>query len=94
MTFCLFFIFIFFLKTVTPFNFGDKSLTLTPDSAKKCKFDLQASLAKPITWKKHTGKLRPMAFGNVGPQYFKKGLNTSIQTNRYSSLKFVFILYG
>lgn len=68
-------------KPFTPFNFGNKSLTLTPDSA-KCKFDLQASLAKPITWKKHTGKLRPMAFGNVGPQYFKKGLNTSIQTNR------------
>lgn len=69
-------------KPFTPFNFGNKSLTLTPDSAKKSKFDLQASLAKPITWKKHTGKLRPMAFGNVGPQYFKKGLNTSIQTNR------------
>ncbi|XP_014783753.1 nucleolar and spindle-associated protein 1 isoform X2 [Octopus bimaculoides] len=68
-------------KVFTPFNFtANKN---TPSSgAKKPKFDLQASLAKPITWKQHKGKLKPLSYGDTEPTYFKKGLQTSIEENR------------
>ena len=52
-------LFLFF--AVTPFTFkGNQSeLNLTIGSTKK-KFDLQASLAKPITWRMHKGPLKPL----------------------------------
>ncbi|GAB1604449.1 hypothetical protein Ahia01_000726300 [Argonauta hians] len=61
-----------------PFNF---SVNKTSSATKK-KFDLQASLSKPISWKKHTGKLRPVAISNTEPQYFKKGLTKTVEDNR------------
>ncbi|XP_029638147.1 nucleolar and spindle-associated protein 1-like isoform X1 [Octopus sinensis] len=68
-------------KVFTPFNFiANKSISSS--GAKKPKFDLQASLAKPITWKQHKGKLKPLAIGDTEPKYFKKGLQTSIEANR------------
>ena len=37
----------------------------TKKSATKKSFDLAASLAKPVTWKAHTGKLKPFGMGNL-----------------------------
>ncbi|KAH9489093.1 hypothetical protein Btru_057651 [Bulinus truncatus] len=47
--------------TTTPFKFTGNKTTLncTTTSTKKC-FDIKASLAKPLTWKPHTGKLEPL----------------------------------
>lgn len=45
---------------MTPFNTSQMDSTVT--STKK--FDLQASLAKPISWKPHLGKLK--TFGDSG----------------------------
>ncbi|XP_033734028.1 nucleolar and spindle-associated protein 1-like isoform X2 [Pecten maximus] len=46
---------------VTPFKFN-ASINTTLDDSKSTtkKFDLKASLARPITWKTHKGKLKPL----------------------------------
>ncbi|GAB1608519.1 hypothetical protein Ahia01_001136100 [Argonauta hians] len=67
-------------RPFSPLNF---SVNKTSSATKK-KFDLQASLSKPISWKKHTGKLRPVAIGDTEPQYFKKGLTKTVEDNRKS----------
>nr|XP_022333096.1 nucleolar and spindle-associated protein 1-like isoform X1 [Crassostrea virginica] len=57
----------------TPFKFN-ASLNNTLNgsmSAKKPTFDLQASLARPITWKTHKGKLKPLN---------SNGYQTSVKT--------------
>ncbi|KAK3756466.1 hypothetical protein RRG08_064802 [Elysia crispata] len=49
----------------TPFKFtgGNTCSKLAPTSASnKTVFDLKASLAKPLSWKPHTGKLQPLDF--------------------------------
>lgn len=43
----------------TPFKFGENKPTTTP-GAKKTTFDLKASLGKGLTYKPHTGKLKPL----------------------------------
>uniref|UniRef100_A0A3Q4B344 Nucleolar and spindle associated protein 1 n=1 Tax=Mola mola TaxID=94237 RepID=A0A3Q4B344_MOLML len=51
-------------KSPGPFVFtGNTSTSTTPGTQKKTKFDLKASLSRPLTYKPHTGKLKP--FGDV-----------------------------
>nr|XP_046268368.1 nucleolar and spindle-associated protein 1 [Scatophagus argus] len=46
-------------KTPGPFVFtGNTSISTTPGT-QKAKFDLKASLSRPLTYKPHTGKLKP-----------------------------------
>ncbi|XP_063045074.1 nucleolar and spindle-associated protein 1-like isoform X5 [Engraulis encrasicolus] len=46
----------------TPFVFkANTSMTTTPHGTKRNAFDLKASLSKPLTYKPHTGKLKPFA---------------------------------
>nr|XP_033498669.1 nucleolar and spindle-associated protein 1 [Epinephelus lanceolatus] len=45
-----------------PFVFtGNTSMTATPGTQKKPAFDLKASLSRPLSYKPHTGKLKPFA---------------------------------
>ncbi|KAL3874921.1 hypothetical protein ACJMK2_037873 [Sinanodonta woodiana] len=46
-------------STTTPFKFTGNQSPNTTQSAKKA-FDLKASLARPLTWKPHSGKLKPI----------------------------------
>ncbi|KAM7403565.1 hypothetical protein PAMA_004154 [Pampus argenteus] len=47
-------------KTPGPFVFtGNTSTITTPGTQKKPNFDLKASLSRPLTYKPHTGKLKP-----------------------------------
>lgn len=46
---------------VTPFRFLPANIPATPTPTPKKKFDLQASLAKPLPYKPHTGKLKPIS---------------------------------
>uniref|UniRef100_A0A8C6WYU3 Nucleolar and spindle associated protein 1 n=1 Tax=Neogobius melanostomus TaxID=47308 RepID=A0A8C6WYU3_9GOBI len=49
-------------KTPGPFVFtGNTSTIITPGTQKKNAFDLKASLARPLGYKPHTGKLKPFA---------------------------------
>ena len=60
-----------FFMTGTPFHFtGNTSVlnsTANTKSTTKQVFDLKASLAKPMTWKPHTGKLKPINQNYVPP---------------------------
>ncbi|KAL8611007.1 hypothetical protein ACOMHN_042623 [Nucella lapillus] len=49
--------------TSTPFQFTGNLSMSGVKSATKPVFDLKASLARPITWKRHTGKLKPLQEG-------------------------------
>lgn len=44
----------------TPFRFVPANIPAAPTPTPKKKFDLQASLAKPLPYKPHTGKLKPL----------------------------------
>ncbi|XP_020602941.1 nucleolar and spindle-associated protein 1-like [Orbicella faveolata] len=46
---------------VTPFRFLPANIPAAPTPTPKKKFDLQASLAKPLPYKPHTGKLKPIS---------------------------------
>ncbi|TWW71722.1 Nucleolar and spindle-associated protein 1 [Takifugu flavidus] len=50
-------------KTPGPFVFTGNTSNITTPGAQKPKFDLKASLSRPLTYKPHTGKLKP--FGDV-----------------------------
>ncbi|XP_060068427.1 nucleolar and spindle-associated protein 1-like [Ylistrum balloti] len=45
---------------VTPFKFSASNTTLNDSKSTAKKFDLKASLARPITWKTHKGTLKPL----------------------------------
>ena len=49
-----------FACLATPFHFTGTLDLSEARSTSKPVFDLKASLARPITWKLHTGKLKPM----------------------------------
>ncbi|XP_072313460.1 nucleolar and spindle-associated protein 1 [Eucyclogobius newberryi] len=50
------------IKTPGPFVFtGNTSTNITPGTQKKNAFDIKASLARPLGYKPHTGKLKPFA---------------------------------
>ena len=52
----------------TPFHFTGNLTVSDARSTSKAVFDLKASLARPITWKPHAGKLRA-----VDTQYVARG---------------------
>jgi hypothetical protein len=54
---------------MTPFatrNHNQSELNMTVGGSAKKRFDLQASLAKPITWKMHKGPLKPVGAAEHG----------------------------
>nr|KAG5685784.1 hypothetical protein BaRGS_019847 [Batillaria attramentaria] len=53
-------------SSATPFKFTGNLNTSQAKSTTKPAFDLKASLARPITWKPHTGKLKPMDYSLYG----------------------------
>lgn len=56
--------FFFFFRNLTYFainRFLPANVPATPTPTPKKKFDLQASLAKPLPYKPHTGKLKPLS---------------------------------
>ncbi|XP_069494954.1 nucleolar and spindle-associated protein 1 isoform X2 [Ambystoma mexicanum] len=61
----------------TPFKFmGDKPET--PGTNKKSNFDIKASLAKPLGYEPHKGKLKPWGEGNEIPATLTKSVNRSL----------------
>ena len=59
---------LFFVFVETPFKLGASLNQTLPVSQQKQKFDLKASLARPMTWKPHTGKVKPFQQGNLYSQ--------------------------
>ncbi|KAL4237452.1 Nucleolar and spindle-associated protein 1 [Mactra antiquata] len=60
-------------SSATPFKFtavNNSTLNSTVSSTKKT-FDIKASLARPITWKAHKGKLKPLTTESKSPVYIK-----------------------
>jgi len=79
---------IFAFSSATPFKFTaplPSTLNKTVGSTKKV-FDLQASLARPLSWKPHKGKLKQAESSTKSPVY-AKSLSTvktqKQQKNRY-----------
>ncbi|XP_046355846.2 nucleolar and spindle-associated protein 1-like [Haliotis rufescens] len=67
---------------VTPFKFTGSLNTTMPDgkSSKKASFDLKASLARPVTWRAHKGKLKP-----VGDTSYAGQLNSGMKAPKVAS---------
>ncbi|XP_046551812.1 nucleolar and spindle-associated protein 1-like [Haliotis rubra] len=67
---------------VTPFKFTGTLNTTMPDgkSTKKPFFDLKASLARPVTWRTHKGKLKP-----VGDSTYAQQPGSEIKAPRVAS---------
>lgn len=69
-------------KTPGPFVFtGNTSVTHTPGTQKKNAFDLKASLARPLGYKPHTGKLKPFGETKENPAANKSMTMNSHQKN-------------
>ncbi|XP_045187094.2 nucleolar and spindle-associated protein 1-like [Mercenaria mercenaria] len=69
----------------TPFKFtavNPSTLNHTIASTKKPAFDLKASLARPITWKPHKGKLKPVDSTTKSPVYSKAVSAAKIKKDR------------
>lgn len=74
-------------KTPGPFVFtGNTSVSNTPGTQKKNAFDLKASLARPLSYKPHTGKLKPFGETKENPAANKSMTMNSHQKN-YKQLK-------
>ncbi|KAF3700883.1 Nucleolar and spindle-associated protein 1 [Channa argus] len=73
-------------KTPGPFIFtGNTSATTTPGTQKKQSFDLKASLSRPLTYKPHTGKLKP--FGEVKENTQTTGNTSTISNSHQKNYK-------
>ncbi|KAK7904573.1 hypothetical protein WMY93_017180 [Mugilogobius chulae] len=69
-------------KTPGPFVFtGNTSTVTTPGTQKKNAFDLKASLARPLGYKPHTGKLKPFGEAKENPAVNKSVTMNSHQKN-------------
>lgn len=67
-------------RTSAPFVFTGNTST-TPGTQKKASFDLKASLSRPLTYKPHTGKLKPFGETNENAAGNKSLLLNSHQKN-------------
>ncbi|KAG7229177.1 hypothetical protein INR49_013120 [Caranx melampygus] len=69
-------------KTPGPYVFtGNTSTSVTPGTQKKPSFDLKASLSRPLTYKPHTGKLKPFGEAKENPSTNKSLISNSHQKN-------------
>ncbi|KAI3367466.1 hypothetical protein L3Q82_026325 [Scortum barcoo] len=69
-------------KTPAPFVFtGNTSTSTTPGTQKKPSFDLKASLSRPLTYKPHTGKLKPFGETKENTAANKSLISNSHQKN-------------
>lgn len=84
---CLYKVELILYFPATPFRFtATLNTTLNKtQSIKKSAFDLQASLAKPLTWVPHKGKLKP--FGEKTSPYKKPAIGQSIGKARYAKFR-------
>lgn len=70
------------VSELAPFVFtGNTSTTTTPGTQKKNAFDLKASLARPLCYKPHTGKLKPFGETKENPAADKSMTMNSHQKN-------------
>ncbi|XP_063039553.1 nucleolar and spindle-associated protein 1 [Engraulis encrasicolus] len=70
----------------TPFVFsGNTSVSTTPRGTKKNAFDLKASLSRPLTYKPHTGKLKP--FGETQDNTLNKSQTVPPHQQNYKQHK-------
>uniref|UniRef100_A0A3B4B5L1 Nucleolar and spindle associated protein 1 n=1 Tax=Periophthalmus magnuspinnatus TaxID=409849 RepID=A0A3B4B5L1_9GOBI len=67
-------------KTPAPFVFAGNT-SITPGTQKKSAFDLKASLARPLNYKPHTGKLKPLGETKENPAANKSITINSHQKN-------------
>ena len=76
-----------YIFSVTPYKFTATLNTTVhaSQSVKKSAFDLQASLAKPLTWRPHKGKLKP--FGEKSPAK-KPAIGQSVSKSRFVIIDF------
>ncbi|XP_070836139.1 nucleolar and spindle-associated protein 1 [Chaetodon trifascialis] len=72
---------LFVTKALGPFIFtGNTSMSATPGTQKKSTFDLKASLSRPLSYKPHTGKLKP--FGETKENTAEKKPLTAVGSHQ------------